>query len=73
MISPILTLGIAILATILSVTTKEEIVKVATAFIAIFAAFIALCYTPWVFKLLVIATILMLDRLSARFTDTQKD
>jgi hypothetical protein len=71
MISPsILTLGIAALAMFLSLTTKEEIVKVATAFVAILAAFIALCYTPWVVKLIVISVPLLLDRINSWSADT---
>ncbi|ANV83583.1 riboflavin synthase subunit alpha [Picosynechococcus sp. PCC 7003] len=67
MINPsILSLGVAACATCLSVTTKEEIVKVATGCVAILAGFLALCYAPWVIKVLVIAMPIIIERLKAR-------
>lgn len=66
MISPaLLTLGIAALATCLSLTTKEEIVKVAMGFVAVLTGFVALCFLPWEIKLLVIAIPVILDRLNS--------
>ncbi|MGB2924643.1 MAG: riboflavin synthase subunit alpha [Limnothrix sp.] len=70
MINPtLLTLGIAALATFLSLSTQEEIVKVATAFVAVLAGFIALCYMPWFAKLIVISVPLLLDRINAWSVD----
>ncbi len=58
------TLGIAACAMCLSFNTKEEIVKVATAFVAVFTGFLALCYAPWVIKLVIVAVPLLLDRIN---------
>ena len=60
----LITLGIAALATCLSFNTKEEIVKVFTASIAVLTGFIALCYAPWVIKLGIVAVPLLLDRVN---------
>lgn len=70
MISPtLLTIGIAAFATLLSISTKEEIVKVATAFVAILAGFLALCYLPWMIKIAVVSVPLVLDRVNHWSTD----
>lgn len=65
----ILTLGIATLATYISMATKEEVVKVAMGCVAVLAGFIALCYLPWMLKLCVIAVPILLDRLNAWSAD----
>ena len=62
--SSLISLGITACAVFLSITTKEEIVKVATASVAILAGFLALCYSPWIFKLVIIAIPLILDRIN---------
>ena len=59
----LITLGIAAFATCLSLTTKEEIVKVFTASIAVLMGFIALCYTPWM-VMSIVAVPLVLDRMN---------
>ncbi|MBV5261751.1 riboflavin synthase subunit alpha [Synechococcus moorigangaii CMS01] len=67
MINPsILSLGVAVFATCLSINTKEEIVKVSTGFVAIFAGLLALCYAPWEIKVLIIVLPLILSRLYTR-------
>ncbi|BAW95839.1 hypothetical protein NIES970_07530 [[Synechococcus] sp. NIES-970] len=67
MINPsILSLGIAAGATCLSVSSKEEIVKVATGFVAVLAGLLALCYAPWEIKVLVVVVPVIIERLRAR-------
>lgn len=58
----LITLAIAALATCLSFNTKEEIVKVSTASIAVLMGFIALCYTP-LMVMGVAAVSLVVDRM----------
>ncbi len=55
MLAPsLMALGVASLATCLSVNTKEEIVKVFMAFIALLSWLLTLVFSPWEIKLLVV-------------------
>ncbi|OKH18013.1 riboflavin synthase subunit alpha [[Limnothrix rosea] IAM M-220] len=63
-------LGIAVCAICLSFNTKEEVVKVATASVAVFTGFLAVCYAPWMIKLVVIVVPLLLDRINHWSADT---
>ena len=60
----LITLGITACAMCLSINTKEEIVKVSTASIALFTGFLTLCFAPWMIKLTVVAVPLVLDRIN---------
>jgi hypothetical protein len=69
MINPsILSLGIAAGAICLSVSTKEEIVKVTTGVLAMLAGLLALCYAPWEIKVLVIIVPIILERLKTHYS-----
>lgn len=62
-------LGITAIAACWSFTTKEEIVKVAMAFVAVLAGFVTLCCVPWVIKVVIVAIPLLLDRMNAWSAD----
>ncbi len=58
----ILTLVISILATMLSITTTEEVFKAAMAATAILSMLLTLIFAPWLLKLtLVIIPLMLLD------------
>ncbi|AFY39196.1 hypothetical protein Lepto7376_2946 [[Leptolyngbya] sp. PCC 7376] len=60
----LISLSIAACAMCWCFNTKEEIVKVAMASVAVFAGFLALCYVPWIIKLTIVAVPLILDRIN---------
>ena len=60
----LISLGIAACAVFMSFNTKEEIVKVATASVALLSGFFALIYAPWTIKLAIVAIPLVLDRIN---------
>ncbi len=62
LVSSIISLGVASVATWVSVNTKEEVVKIVTAFTAVLAFLLTLIFVPWEFKLLVIALPFLWER-----------
>ncbi|NES84439.1 MAG: riboflavin synthase subunit alpha [Moorea sp. SIO2B7] len=65
LVPSLMTLGIAVVAVYLSVNTKEEIVKIAMAFIAVLFALFTLVVSPWFVKVLLVAIPLVLDNLDS--------
>lgn len=55
MVLPLMTLGVAAVAYLLSLKIEEEIVKVAMMVGAIIAGLIAVVFAPWIFKLVILA------------------
>lgn len=68
-IPSLMTLGIASVAACLSINTKEEIIKVATAFVAIIAGFLTLCFAPWIIKLVIVAVPFLFDLIGSSSID----
>lgn len=64
-VSSLMTLGIASVAVFFSMNTSEEIVKVATAFVAGLCLFFSLFFAPVIIKLAVIAVPLLGKRLQS--------
>ncbi len=54
---------ISCVAVCFSINTKEEIVKVATASVAIIGLFLSLFFAPWFVKLIILAVPLFWDKL----------
>ena len=69
LVPSLMTLGIATVALFLSINSKEEIVKVAMAFLALICLFFALIYSPWFVKAFCIAIPLILDKLNSWSTE----
>lgn len=64
MLAPLLiNLVVACVAVCLTINTKEEIVKVAAAFIAVISVFLCLFFAPWLVKLLIVAIPLLWEKL----------
>ncbi len=59
-------LVISCVAVCFSLNTKEEIVKVATASVAIIGLFLSLLFAPWFVKLAILAIPLFSDKLQLR-------
>ncbi len=64
LVPTIMTLSIASAAACLSINTKEEVVKVAMAFVAILFLVLTLVFAPWIVKLIVMAIPIGLEKLN---------
>ncbi len=62
LVSSIISLGVASVATCVSLNTKEEVVKIVTACTAVLAFLLTLIFVPWELKLLVIALPFLWER-----------
>lgn len=65
LVTSLMTLGVASIATVLSINCKEEIIRVSAASVAVLAGVLALIFAPWELKLLAIAIPLGLDKFRA--------
>jgi hypothetical protein len=60
----LMTLGMASVAFFLSINSKEEIVKVAMASVALICLVLALVFAPWIVKLVIMAIPLILEKMN---------
>lgn len=56
-------LGVAAVALYLTLNTPEEIVRVATAFVAVLCSFLSLFFVPWPVKLLLLVLPVVVEKL----------
>jgi hypothetical protein len=59
----LITLTIAAASALLSVNIKEEVVRAAMGCIALISVFLTLVFAPWGVKLLIVAILLIIDKL----------
>ena len=64
LVTSLITLVLATVATFFSINTDEEVFKVAIGFAAVLSALLTLIFAPWIVKLVVIAVPLVLDKLN---------
>jgi hypothetical protein len=62
LVPSLMSLAIASVAVCWSVNTKEEIIKVSMAGIAILCLFLSLWFAPWIIKALLLAAPLAIDK-----------
>ncbi|MEL4894028.1 riboflavin synthase subunit alpha [Crocosphaera sp. Alani8] len=65
----LITLAIASVSAFLSISLKEDVVKVSMGCVAVLSSLLTLIFAPWVLKLSIVAIPLVIDRVNRLTTE----